>query len=261
MLGVVLSCESLCVGEAGNSHGDGAVVAASGDDRVRIAVLYGPVGLSDGMRGGCAGCDYVYAGALGSELYGYLACGHVADHRGDEHRGNPLPAGVVNHFHDFALDGVESADAGAHIGAEAVRVYVFSRDQSRVLHSLEGRRHSINGEQVPLAQELPVHPIFFRMEVAYHSAYLDGQFLDGEVRYEVYSADSVLEIPPERADIVSHAGQDSKSGNNNSFFHMRCALVSQIYAKISYICNSIGKENVCCRFTTRSLNTCWASTS
>ena len=125
VLGILLAGERLAVGEAGKSDRDGAMVGAACDDSVAEAVLHCPESLAEGVGRRRAGCHDIDAGTLRSELDGNLAGAHIANHSRHEVWRNPLAARVLQHLADLAVNGLEAADAGADIGAEAEGVDVL----------------------------------------------------------------------------------------------------------------------------------------
>ena len=115
-LGILGAGKRSGVTECCGSYGNGAMVGASGNDCVGVAVLDGPESFSDGVGGGGAGGDDTDAGALRTVFNGNLASCHIGYHGRDEQGRNPLSAGIFHHFGHFTLNGFESADSGAHVG-------------------------------------------------------------------------------------------------------------------------------------------------
>ncbi len=217
--------QRLGVREAGDTDRYGTAVAAARDDGVGVAVLDGAERLADGVRGGGAGRHDVDAGALGAELDGDLAAGHVGDHRRDEVGGDPLAGLVLEELLQLALDGREAADTGADIGAQTARLDVLAAHQAGVVHRLPGGSHRIDGEGILLADERLVHPVFFRIEIPDHAADLDGQVICRELCDMVNSAHAVDKVVPKSLDIVSDAREDAESGHNYSFLHKRINFI------------------------------------
>ena len=196
---------------------------AAGDNRVGIAVADGAERLAKAVRRGGAGRDDVQARALGLMLDGHVTRGDVGDHRRNEQRGNPLAGGILDHLGRLAVLDLETADAGAHIDAQAERVDILLLTlgvQAGRLHRLVGRRHRELGELVLLADERLVHAVKFGIEILDLSGDGDGHVL--EVLDIVDAADTVNQILPIRRNVVSYGGNDAHSGNYNSLrFHRR----------------------------------------
>ena len=141
----------------------------------------------------------------------------VGDHGGDEKRGNPLSGGVFNHFLGLPVLHLETADAGTHIYAQAIRVYVgvFSlRHQPRLLHGLPGRCHGVQREVILLADEGFIHAEALRVKVLYFAGEGDGHVFEG--LYVINSADAVDEVVPESIYVRAQRGHDAHTGNDNS---------------------------------------------
>ncbi len=220
--------EGLGVCEAGDSEGNGGILAAAGDDCVGMPSGDRPECLAEAVGGGRAGGDYVEAGALGHVLDGHVPRRDVAYHRGDEERGNPLSAGVLDHLGDFAEHDFEAAYAGTHVHAEAegVDVGVFAlAAEAGVRHGLVCSRHPVLGEHALLAREGLVHAVLLGVEVLDLAGDMDREnggvvFGDG-----LDAAHALLEVLPEGGHVVPDWGDDAETGDYYSvLFHDKLLL-------------------------------------
>jgi len=112
-------------GESADAHGGDGRLGAACDHHVSVVVLDDAKRVSDGMSAGGAGCGRGFIRALGSETHGDLAGRKIDDGRGNKERGN-LARTALHQCRVFALDDVESADAGTDVYAHALGI--FRRD-------------------------------------------------------------------------------------------------------------------------------------
>ena len=225
--GVFGAGERLGVGEARNSERSGHVFAASGYYGVGIAVAYRAERLSERVGGRGAGGDYIKAGAVGAEAYGYLPCRHVRDYRRNHERRDPASGGLLYHLGRLAVLGLEAADTGAYIHSEPERIdvgTVAAGVQSRVLHRLYRGGHAVLDEPVLLAYEPLVEACLLAVEVLDHSCYPDGQAFCREVGDEADSVHSLDERIPESLHVVSHGRNDAHARDRYSMFHCLCVF-------------------------------------
>ena len=119
-------------GESADAHGSDRGFGASGDHHVGIAVLNDAEGIADGMSAGGAGGRGGFVRTLGAEAHGDVSGGEIDDGGGNEER-RDLARAAFQQRGMFALDDVESADAGADVHAD--RLGVFRRHfELRHLH-------------------------------------------------------------------------------------------------------------------------------
>ena len=226
--------KGLGVCETGDSDRDGGIFATSGDDGVGVASGDGPEGLAQAVRRGCARRHYIEAGALCEVLDGDVARGYVTYHRRDEHRGNPLSAGIFHHLgyltgHDF-----ESAYAGTYVHSEPggvdIGAFAFAV-KACVVHGLIGGRDSVLGEYALFTHERLVHAVLERVEVLYPAGNVNRQQAGIVFVYGIDAADAVLELVPERGNVVSEGGDNSQPGYDNSvLFHIIMAFGLGLYS-------------------------------
>ena len=212
------------------------MLGTAGDDRIGISMADGPEGLAEAVGRGGAGRDDVQARALGLVADGHVAGGDVGDHRGDEQRGDPLAGGILHHFRGFAELDLESADAGAHIDAQAERIDVgifpFGL-QTGLVHGLYGRRDGELGEFILFADKSLVHPVSLGFEILHFAGNGNGHVL--EIVHEVDSAHPVHQVFPIGVHVVADGGNDTHTGNNYSFRFHRISTTVCKYTKYSPI--------------------------
>ena len=184
----------------------------------------GAEGLAEAVRRGRAGGHDVKAGALGVVLDGDLAGSDVGDHRGDEQRGNPLAGGVVEEFEGLLVLGLETADTGADIDAEAERIDILLLAvgvEAGVVHRLPGSGDAEEGEAVLLADKGLVHAELLAVEFLDLGGNLDGEFLRRITGDEIDAANAIQQVVPVGGNVLTDGGDDTQTGNDNafSFFH------------------------------------------
>ena len=112
-------------GESADAHGSDGSFGASGNHHVGIAVLDDAEGIADGVSAGGAGRGRGFVRSLGAVSHGDMAGGEVDD-GGRNEEGRDLARATFDERGVFALDHVESANAGADVNAD--HLGVFGRD-------------------------------------------------------------------------------------------------------------------------------------
>ena len=153
------------------------------------------------------------------ELDGHLARRHITYYARYEIRRNPLACRIFYNLGNLPLYGFEASYSRTDIHTEPERIYVLRCHQSAVHDSLVSRRHGENREFVLFADERLVHPIAFRFEISYLTAYLYGETVCRKTFYIVYSTNSTDQIVPKGIYIITYTRQDSKACNHYSFTH------------------------------------------
>ena len=142
-----------------SAHAQGRQVGlgAAGQHHVGVAVGDETPGVTHAVQPGGAGTDDGIAGPLKTQHDGQLP-GHQIDDRPrhEERRDAPRPALEVVLVR--GLDQGKATDAGAHEGAEALRVLLGDL-QSTVAKGLQARCHAVMDEGVEVPQLLRVHPV------------------------------------------------------------------------------------------------------
>jgi hypothetical protein len=119
---VVAGGEGAHGGESADAHGSDGGFGASGNHDVGVAALDDAEGIADGMSAGGAGGGRGFVGALGANAHGDVSGGEVDDGGGNE-EGGDLARAAFEERGMFALDHVESADAGADVDADHLGVF------------------------------------------------------------------------------------------------------------------------------------------
>ena len=154
---------------------------------------------------------------------GNLSGSDVGDHRGDEKRGYPLAGWIVDHLGHLPVLGCEATYAGSEVDTEPERIDVLAlscRDKAGLLDCLVGSGYSKLGEEILLADEWFVHPIFLGVEILYLSGNPHRKLLGVFTFDDFDSAITFTKVLPECCDIISYRGNDTHTSYNNSFVHI-----------------------------------------
>ena len=113
----------------------------------------------------------------------------------------------------LALEGLYATDTATHGNAEAAGIDIFAHLQATILHGLCGSREGVEGVDVVVADHRFVETVVFRMEVLHFGGHFDGEVCGVEFGDEVDTADTILDVVPQRVDVVSKRGDASHAGN------------------------------------------------
>ena len=154
-----------------------------------------------------------------------MAGSDIGDHRRDEQRRNPLSGRIFYDLLGLLELNFKTTDARTDIHAETegidVGIFAFGLEP-RILHCLIGCGYTVLGEKGLLAHEGLVHPILQGIEILDLGCDMHRQQRSIEFSDCLNATDSVLKVVPERGDIVSDSGNDSKACDYYSvFFHIK----------------------------------------
>ena len=189
------------------------------EDGVGKAELDRAEGLPHGLRARCARGGRGQVGALGTVADGDVAGCDVADHLGDEQRGNAVRALLEQ---DFRLldEGLHAADARAHIDAEALGGDVGAGFQPALLHRLGGSRLGEQAEAVIAPGLLDGDAPGRGVEVPHDAGHADRKAALCQFGALTDSAAARLEGGPESCGIVADRRNDAGAGDDDSsLFH------------------------------------------
>ena len=144
---VLTGGQRLAVCKSRNPHRIDCRFRPSSNDCVRIPVFNGAKRLSDCMGRGCAGCYNRKIYSLGVKSNRNVSRSDVANHHRNQKRRN-MAGSLREKFLTLFADGVDAASSRTDINAQTLRVNVFPRFQSRILHRLHCRRHSVLRKQI-----------------------------------------------------------------------------------------------------------------
>ena len=179
-----------------------------------MPVFYGTERLTYCMGRGGTGRNHRQTWSAGIVPYGYVSRSDVGNHSRDEERRHPFRAFGKNLFR-LSHHGGESADAGSYIYTESERIYIafLCGDKSGLLHSLPCRSHSIDGELVLFPCKRRLDAIIRRHKVLHLSCNLHRKVISRDGLDEIYSTDSVKEVPPIRLNIISYRRDHAHAGH------------------------------------------------
>jgi hypothetical protein len=112
------------------------------------------------------------------------------------------------------LDGLESAHAGAHENADAVRVRI-RHDESGVAHGLHARHHAVLHEAIHSARILGCH-VRLQIELPNLAAEMRGEIAGIETRHRADAAAPGDDRGPGAGHVVADRRDNSKTGDDGA---------------------------------------------